>query len=268
MRCVLKLTMTQYLLYYGYTTRMGFITFIDLTWSVTTALFSNHYLTQQVFAELLTEFDHYMRRSEVVLPFTHFWYQCSMLCVCLQPLPTGSLEAAVMAYKVYIRESKPPNEKKRRVHYGSLGQRFPSHQYLEASKPGCLANRSCTTHSSAIRLTSERMAPHNRTSWAPPSIVRGTPAWQIPESSAWAEVHQRWIVTSIPHRSLLRLLYLGLPEMKGTAKSNRDGAVFSACASWHFMCRGLNHAARPVFEQWWALTHALNLSHRERRQWN
>lgn len=51
---------------------MGFVTFIDLTWSVTTALFSNHYLTQQVFAELLTEFDHYMCRSEVVLPLYAF----------------------------------------------------------------------------------------------------------------------------------------------------------------------------------------------------
>lgn len=44
-----------------------------------------------------------------------------------------------MAFKAYIHESKPPDEKKRRIRYRRLGQRFPGRQYLEASKPAAVS---------------------------------------------------------------------------------------------------------------------------------
>lgn len=78
-------------------------------------------------------------------------------------------------------------------------------------------------------------------------VVLGAPAWQTPASSAWAEVREKQLIPRILHRSLLRLLLLGLPERAGRKTwNNQDGALSSVHTVWWSVWCSPNRAARPA----------------------
>lgn len=87
----------------------------------------------------------------------------------------------------------------------------------EYSNAGCFANRTYTICTSAMRLTNERMAPHNRTSRA-----RSLPSPHLSERPCVTDTRKQCLSrssseensNSILHRSLLRLLFPYLQEIK------------------------------------------------------